>query len=91
MKLYEPRRVPFPGVVAAPDVVETPGLADGAAVALLGSETGAGELDALGTAGAEAAAGGRVEVAVVLAAAVPQPASARVASAATLIFLAWPD
>jgi hypothetical protein len=87
--------VPFPGVVAAPDVVETPGLTDGAAAALLGSEdvdaAGAGDLDALGTAVAEAATEGRAEDAVVvLAAAFPQPASARTASAGTMIFLAWP-
>ena len=85
--------MPFAGVVAAADVVETPGLADGAAVGLLVGEdaAGAGELDALGTAVAEAATEGRAEDAVVvLAAAFPQPASARTASAGTMIFLAWP-
>jgi hypothetical protein len=85
--------VPFAGVVAAADVVETPGLPDGAAVGLLVGEdaAGAGELDALGTAVAEAATEGRAEDAVVvLAAAFPQPASARTASAGTMIFLAWP-
>jgi hypothetical protein len=80
--------VPFAGVVAAPDVVETPGLTDGAAAALLGSEDGAGEL---GATVAEAATEGRAEDAVVvLAAAFPQPARARTASAGTMIFLAWP-
>jgi hypothetical protein len=86
--------VPFAGVVADADVVETPGLADGAAVGLLVGEdaaAGAGELDALGTSVAEAATEGRAEDAVVvLAAAFPQPASARTASAGTMIFLAWP-